>query len=518
MNLYLVRHGESIGNTKRGFVSGRTDREGLTIKGKSQIIRVSLYLNNQKPLQIFTSPVTRARESANIIGNLLNIPIQTYEFLNELDYGVTGGKFWWETKHLLPHHWFQEGRREDFKTRYPGGESFENLAKRVWEGYQEHLFGDSSRLIIVTHQAIIATLVFSATVGNPCDYETEYLAFVHSFYTPNGGIVYLSDHGSKINMQEVRNLLPLESSRQNARFYLAGVFGLSQKKISLHHITTVSKNNVYKIRANDQYIFKILSDRYILASQRLVKLYRFLRENTEIPIPHLIHYDESGIFFPYSLLLQDYKKGVELSRCLKKHSHSILKILKIVLNTLERLHLIELDRVSRFWYPIDWDDATHRSWVKHLSSEIEITRKTVDRFQLSQTKKSYLKVVLIKLQSYVESNNYKVVPLHADPSPNNIIILHEKNECDLTGILDFDRARVGDPLWDIVYFYGWMERTNKQAASVWKKLIKNSPWSYDLKIFEWYRILFHAWTVRDMFDYPNNNLRKKVGLSSLALL
>ncbi len=47
MKLILIRHGESIGNTKSGFISGRSDKEGLTEKGIIQIIKTAWELRHE---------------------------------------------------------------------------------------------------------------------------------------------------------------------------------------------------------------------------------------------------------------------------------------------------------------------------------------------------------------------------------------------------------------------------------------------------------------------------------------
>ena len=65
MKIYIVRHGTTIWNEKRitqGYFQNR-----LSIKGKEELFEVSEILKDEKIDVIYSSPLFRSIQSANII-------------------------------------------------------------------------------------------------------------------------------------------------------------------------------------------------------------------------------------------------------------------------------------------------------------------------------------------------------------------------------------------------------------------------------------------------------------------
>jgi len=90
---------------------------------------------------------------------------------------------------LLPSS-FQLHKKEDFKTPYKNGESLQMLAKRVWNGFLGFTKANNSSesIVIVSHMAVICTILFGVTKGNPEDYEDEFVSYIHSNGVSNGSI------------------------------------------------------------------------------------------------------------------------------------------------------------------------------------------------------------------------------------------------------------------------------------------------------------------------------------------
>jgi probable phosphoglycerate mutase len=78
----LVRHGESISNTK-GIISSDVEGYPLTKKGHSQAEFAAKQLSLLKINRIRSSPVQRARETAETIGAELGIHVEIDERLRE---------------------------------------------------------------------------------------------------------------------------------------------------------------------------------------------------------------------------------------------------------------------------------------------------------------------------------------------------------------------------------------------------------------------------------------------------
>lgn len=71
-NIYLIRHGE-VHNPKK-IVYGRLPRFGLSKKGRSEIDKTAEFLKNKNISAIYSSPLLRARQTACIIQDKLNLP------------------------------------------------------------------------------------------------------------------------------------------------------------------------------------------------------------------------------------------------------------------------------------------------------------------------------------------------------------------------------------------------------------------------------------------------------------
>jgi len=88
--LFLVRHAESEGNRDRVFTA--TPHVPLTERGRAQARATAAWLDaNHRPGRIVSSPFARARETADIIGGRLQLPVAIEEDLRERDYGLLAG-------------------------------------------------------------------------------------------------------------------------------------------------------------------------------------------------------------------------------------------------------------------------------------------------------------------------------------------------------------------------------------------------------------------------------------------
>jgi broad specificity phosphatase PhoE len=128
MQLLLVRHGESAGNLTRQL-QGREDP--LTERGRRQARELATFLAGRADLRaLYASPLARAFETAQIIGEAIGFAPIPREGLAEIDVGeATGLTFdeWFKRDPELAAAFQAEGI--DFV--WPGGESGRELAARV---------------------------------------------------------------------------------------------------------------------------------------------------------------------------------------------------------------------------------------------------------------------------------------------------------------------------------------------------------------------------------------------------
>lgn len=149
MKVYLVRHGQSIGNaTDRGESFSQDDStNGLTDLGWKQARNLGQRLQNEDVTHIVTSKLLRAQQTAQAINETLNVPVETLDFAHEYEqsdeYHENGrdpklSQFFWMPRHPA-----------DYAP--PGAESFTNFMSRVDQllAYLEsHLESDRNILVV----------------------------------------------------------------------------------------------------------------------------------------------------------------------------------------------------------------------------------------------------------------------------------------------------------------------------------------------------------------------------------
>ena len=122
MKLFVARHGKTVWN-EQNRVCGRTDVE-LTEKGIDQAKMLAQEAKQQKLDIIISSPLKRARETAEIVAGECQIPVVIEDRLIEQDYGIYEGVDRKDEAFL--------SNKRNFAYKYPGGESMMQVACRVY--------------------------------------------------------------------------------------------------------------------------------------------------------------------------------------------------------------------------------------------------------------------------------------------------------------------------------------------------------------------------------------------------
>lgn len=91
LTLYLLRHGESLANVKRVFAVKKKDLR-LSEAGVNQVSGQADLLKTIGFGRIYTSPLLRARQTANILAQKLNCTVVVSDSLIEMNMGVLDGK------------------------------------------------------------------------------------------------------------------------------------------------------------------------------------------------------------------------------------------------------------------------------------------------------------------------------------------------------------------------------------------------------------------------------------------
>lgn len=153
--IYLVRHGESEANIQKRY-SGITDVD-LSPKGRLQAAMAGQNLVPEKISHVYSSPLKRARDTAEIICNEINFDenkIITECCLIEVNFGIFENMTWDEI--ILNYR--EESEKwtcNPHKYKFPEGEGYDDIIKRI------SVFIDNvpDNSLIVTHFGVMQSIL-----------------------------------------------------------------------------------------------------------------------------------------------------------------------------------------------------------------------------------------------------------------------------------------------------------------------------------------------------------------------
>lgn len=115
--IYVVRHGEAEFNAKR-MIGGTFEPNPLTPEGRKQALKLAKSIENIQIDKIYSSDLSRAKQTAQIIASKMGLPIEIEKLLRERSWGSLQGKTFEEAKRIYPESFKKEGEIE-------GDEAFE---------------------------------------------------------------------------------------------------------------------------------------------------------------------------------------------------------------------------------------------------------------------------------------------------------------------------------------------------------------------------------------------------------
>ena len=160
MKLILVRHGETQWNRENRVV-GFADI-GLNDEGWKQVKRLALALKEEKVDAIYSSPLSRAWETAQEIARFHNGEVKADDAFKEMDAGELDGLTYDDMRDRygeLIKRWF----REPASVTMPGGEALASVQERAWLAVErireKHPDG---AVMVVSHNFVIMCIICKA--------------------------------------------------------------------------------------------------------------------------------------------------------------------------------------------------------------------------------------------------------------------------------------------------------------------------------------------------------------------
>lgn len=155
----LIRHGETDYNREHRLQG--VMQIPLNERGRDQATAVARYLKGLSIDALYTSPILRAKETAEIIGKLIGLPPRGDERLREIEFGIFEGLTFAEVERRFP------AAHRNWITGYlaykaPQGESRQDVQRRMraaWDDLTAN--SDHKSIALVSHGSAIAIFLGS---------------------------------------------------------------------------------------------------------------------------------------------------------------------------------------------------------------------------------------------------------------------------------------------------------------------------------------------------------------------
>jgi probable phosphoglycerate mutase len=184
MRIYFVRHGQSEANVLR-VISNRDLPHHLTDLGRQQAEALARLLADVPLTAIYSSPIVRAAETAQVVAASKGLPVRIADALREPDCGIMEGRGdeeAWAEHARATHAWVVQHK---FDSRIEGGESYNDLRAR-FVPFIENLkavHADSNHnLLLITHGSLLYLML-------PLVLTNINLASVGEYPMPNTAVI-----------------------------------------------------------------------------------------------------------------------------------------------------------------------------------------------------------------------------------------------------------------------------------------------------------------------------------------
>lgn len=166
-SLYLVRHGATDNNrADPPLLQGRRTDPGLSAEGRSQAERTAKWLSTQPVAKVYSSPLLRARQTAEAIAAAHHLPIELVEDLVEVDVGLWESRSWDEIERTDPEA-YRLFRLDASVNPYLGGENLDSVAARVVPAMQRIMEQNAGRTVVVVAHNGVNRVYLAHLLGAP---------------------------------------------------------------------------------------------------------------------------------------------------------------------------------------------------------------------------------------------------------------------------------------------------------------------------------------------------------------
>jgi probable phosphoglycerate mutase len=160
-NIWLIRHGITEHN-RNGRIQGQLDVP-LSDQGRRQVHELAKRLRPGMIQAIYSSDLSRAKETAEIIARAIKLKVEEYRpDLREICFGRWQGHSRAEVAELYPEELAKWQADHTYSAPH-GGESFAQMTARGWQAVQEIAASHPGQTVaVVAHGALIKGVLCTA--------------------------------------------------------------------------------------------------------------------------------------------------------------------------------------------------------------------------------------------------------------------------------------------------------------------------------------------------------------------
>ena len=181
MTILLARHGETDDNIEPIRIQGRRDTP-LNDTGRAQAAELAERVAGEGIASLWSSGLSRARETAEIVGARLDLEPVIDDRLAEGDRGELEGRYWRDVAREDP-KLYAAWRRAGETFRFPGGESLRDQMDRTLAALADVRMAGPLPALVVAHGGSIRVV--------RCSEDPRGLDAFHDWEVPNVAVVRL---------------------------------------------------------------------------------------------------------------------------------------------------------------------------------------------------------------------------------------------------------------------------------------------------------------------------------------
>ncbi len=160
--LVFIRHGHVADNDvgEHARLCGWSDPP-LSPLGQQQAVALRLVVAREPAVAaVYASLLCRARETGQVVADVLGLPLRLRRSLREIGCGSVDGWPLWLVRRRYPELWAANLAQTDDAFRWPDGESYQAFRARALRGVRRIAAAHpGERVIVVTHTGVITQLL-----------------------------------------------------------------------------------------------------------------------------------------------------------------------------------------------------------------------------------------------------------------------------------------------------------------------------------------------------------------------